>query len=118
VLAFIDSDWALIFIVVAVLVLFGGSRLPKLFHSLGSAQAEYKKGLTEGHQAETAAPAAPIGQTAPAPTVTAAPGAVPDSTVQAPGAVAGEPAPVPQPAPVAQPAPPAPPAPGQPQPGA
>jgi TatA/E family protein of Tat protein translocase len=109
VLALIDSEWALIFIVVAVVVLFGGSRLPKLFHSLGSAQAEYKKGLAEGHTA----PAAPADQTAPAaaaPPVAAAPAAVPGSTVEAPG--------VATPAPAAQPAPPAAPAPGQPQPGA
>lgn len=52
--ALIDSDWGIILIVVAVLVLFGGSKLPKLFHSLGSAQAEYKRGLSEGQSAESA----------------------------------------------------------------
>lgn len=112
-LAVLDSEWALIFIVVAVVVLFGGSRLPKLFHSLGSAQAEYKKGLAEGQS--TAAPA-PTGHTAPAapvaPAVTATPTAVPGSTVEAPGMVAG------QPASAAQPAPPDGQAPGQPQQGA
>lgn len=57
-LAVLDSDWAIILVVVAVIVFFGGSKLPKLFHSLGSAQAEYKKGLSEGQaRAEQANPA-------------------------------------------------------------
>ncbi|MDA8267685.1 MAG: twin-arginine translocase TatA/TatE family subunit [Actinomycetota bacterium] len=43
----LDSDWAIILVVVALIVFFGGSKLPKLFHSLGSAQAEYKKGLAD-----------------------------------------------------------------------
>ena len=46
--AFIDSpqEWAIILVV--VLVLFGGSRLPKLARSLGQAQKEFKEGLAEG----------------------------------------------------------------------
>lgn len=55
-LAVLDSDWGIALIVVAVLVLFGGSKLPKLFHSLGSAQAEYKKGLAEGSSPAVPAP--------------------------------------------------------------
>ncbi len=47
-LAVLDSEWAIILVVVALIVFFGGSKLPKLFHSLGSAQAEYKRGLAEG----------------------------------------------------------------------
>ncbi len=35
-------------IVVGVVVLFGGSRLPKLARNLGKAQSELKKGLAEG----------------------------------------------------------------------
>ena len=31
-----------------ILVLFGGSQIPKLARSLGSAQREFKKGLDEG----------------------------------------------------------------------
>lgn len=39
-------EW--IVVLVVVLVLFGGSQLPKLARSLGSAQREFKKGLDEG----------------------------------------------------------------------
>ena len=38
----------LLIILLVVLVLFGGSQLPKLARSLGSAQKEFKKGLDEG----------------------------------------------------------------------
>jgi len=38
----------LLIILVVVLLLFGGSQVPKLMRSLGSAQHEFKKGL-EGH---------------------------------------------------------------------
>jgi len=39
-------EW--IVVAVVVLVLFGGSQLPKLARGLGSAQKEFKKGLEEG----------------------------------------------------------------------
>ncbi|MBJ7271369.1 MAG: twin-arginine translocase TatA/TatE family subunit [Ilumatobacteraceae bacterium] len=35
-------------IVLLVVVLFGGSRLPKIARNLGKAQSELKKGLAEG----------------------------------------------------------------------
>ena len=35
-------------VLLVVLVLFGGSQLPKLARGLGSAQREFKKGLDEG----------------------------------------------------------------------
>ncbi len=38
-------------IVVVVLVLFGGSQIPKLARSLGQAQKEFKDGLAEGAEA-------------------------------------------------------------------
>lgn len=38
-------EW--IVVLVVILVLFGGSQLPKLARSLGSAQREFKKGLDE-----------------------------------------------------------------------
>ncbi len=42
-----------LFIVLAiVLVLFGGTALPKLARSLGSAQKEFKKGLSESEEDE------------------------------------------------------------------
>jgi sec-independent protein translocase protein TatA len=40
-------DGVIVLVVLAV-VLFGGSQIPKLAHSLGSAQREFKKGLVEG----------------------------------------------------------------------
>lgn len=35
-------------VLVVILVLFGGAKLPKLARSLGQAQNEFKKGLREG----------------------------------------------------------------------
>jgi sec-independent protein translocase protein TatA len=47
-LAFLDGP-ELIVVVVVLLVLFGGSQLPKLARGLGQAQKEFKKGLEEGN---------------------------------------------------------------------
>ena len=41
-----------IVVLVVILVLFGGSRIPKLAKNLGQAQKECKKGLAEGSKAE------------------------------------------------------------------
>ncbi len=38
----------MIIVLVLVLVLFGGSQLPKLAKNLGQAQKEFKKGLDDG----------------------------------------------------------------------
>ncbi len=38
----------LLIVLLVVLVVFGGSQLPKLARGLGSAQHEFKKGLEEG----------------------------------------------------------------------
>ncbi len=40
----------LVIILVIVLVLFGGSQLPKLARNLGKAQKEFKDGLSEGEK--------------------------------------------------------------------
>jgi sec-independent protein translocase protein TatA len=40
----------IIVLIVVVAVLFGGSQIPKLARSLGSAQSEFKKGLDEGRK--------------------------------------------------------------------
>ncbi len=40
----------LIIVLVVILVLFGGSQLPKLARSLGSASHEFRKGVEEGHK--------------------------------------------------------------------
>lgn len=42
----------IILILVVLLVLFGGSQLPKLARSLGEAQKELKKGMSEGESGE------------------------------------------------------------------
>jgi sec-independent protein translocase protein TatA len=50
----------LIIILVVVLVLFGGSQLPKLARNLGKAQKEFKDGLGEGaNSTNGASPASP-----------------------------------------------------------
>jgi len=41
-------EW--IIVLVVVLVIFGGSQLPKLARNLGKAQKEFKDGLTEGER--------------------------------------------------------------------
>ena len=38
----------LLIVLVVILLLFGGSRLPKLARSLGQAQKEFKDGVSEG----------------------------------------------------------------------
>ena len=48
-LAFLDPP-EIILIIVVVLVLFGGSQLPKLAKNLGKAQQEFKSGLSEGQK--------------------------------------------------------------------
>ena len=42
----------LIIILLVVLVIFGGSQIPKLARSLGQAQKEFKTGLEEGSKDE------------------------------------------------------------------
>jgi sec-independent protein translocase protein TatA len=42
----------LIIILVVILLLFGGAKLPKLARSLGQAQNEFKKGLKEGAESD------------------------------------------------------------------
>jgi sec-independent protein translocase protein TatA len=40
------NEW--MWVAIAIVVLFGGSQLPKLARSIGQAQKEFKKGLAEG----------------------------------------------------------------------
>lgn len=42
----------MLIVLAVLLLLFGTSKLPKLARSLGSAQGEFRKGMTEGAQAE------------------------------------------------------------------
>ncbi len=55
-------DLIIVIIVVAV-VLFGGTQIPKLARSLGSAQSEFKKGLSEGSGKGAAGEADPAADT-------------------------------------------------------
>ena len=47
--SFLDPP-EIVLILVVVLVLFGGSQLPKLAKNLGKAQKEFKEGLAEGQK--------------------------------------------------------------------
>jgi sec-independent protein translocase protein TatA len=40
----------LIIILLIVLLIYGGAKLPKLARSMGQAQKEFKKGVSEGHK--------------------------------------------------------------------
>ena len=42
----------LIIVLLIVLLIFGGTKLPKLARSMGQAQKEFKKGLAEGAAAD------------------------------------------------------------------
>ena len=58
VLAEIFGPDLIIVVIVIAVVLFGGTQIPKLARSLGSAQSEFKKGLAEGKGTDGADPAA------------------------------------------------------------
>jgi len=44
----IGTDGIIVIIVVAVVLLIGGARIPKLARNLGSAKSEFEKGVREG----------------------------------------------------------------------
>ena len=46
----------LLLILLAILVLFGGAKLPKLARSLGQAQKEFKQGLSDGSNSASETP--------------------------------------------------------------
>ncbi|MHB8438618.1 MAG: twin-arginine translocase TatA/TatE family subunit [Acidimicrobiales bacterium] len=48
------SEWGIIVVVLAIVFLFGATKLPKFARSLGSAQAEFKKGAAEGSKPDDA----------------------------------------------------------------
>ena len=48
--ALLDGPGEIAILVIVVLVLFGGSQIPKLAKNLGKAQTEFKKGLEQGHK--------------------------------------------------------------------
>ncbi|MGI8794919.1 MAG: Sec-independent protein translocase subunit TatA/TatB [Acidimicrobiales bacterium] len=49
----------LFLVLLVVLLLFGGAKLPKLARSLGQAQKEFKDGLSDGGEEDKAATEAP-----------------------------------------------------------
>ena len=58
--AFLDSPVEIGIVVLVVLLLFGGSQLPKLAKNLGQAQKEFKDGLSAGQKSDEAAAAAVV----------------------------------------------------------
>jgi sec-independent protein translocase protein TatA len=54
---FFDSPAEIGIILLVVLLLFGGSQLPKLAKNIGKAQKEFKDGLSEGQKKADAAKA-------------------------------------------------------------
>lgn len=72
----------LIIVLAIILLLFGGSKLPKLARSLGEAQKEFREGLKEGQEGEQAPAASSKVDGGPATTTpppTTAPDAAPKS---------------------------------------
>ena len=45
-------DTIIIIVAVVIVLLFGGTKLPKLARGLGSASHEFRKGLSEGDKSE------------------------------------------------------------------
>jgi sec-independent protein translocase protein TatA len=50
------SGWEWLFVVAIVLLVFGGSQLPKLARNLGQAQKEFKTAVDEGAKGEDKPP--------------------------------------------------------------
>jgi sec-independent protein translocase protein TatA len=69
-IGFLDAPEAIV-VVVIVLVLFGGSQIPKLARNLGRAQKEFKDGIEEASK-EASKPAAPSATETSSPTDTTA----------------------------------------------
>lgn len=55
----LGPDGLIVIVVLAALMMFGGSQLPKLARGLGSASHEFKKGVEEGEHAHEATPGTP-----------------------------------------------------------
>jgi sec-independent protein translocase protein TatA len=68
----------MVIVLVIVLVLFGGSQLPKLAKNLGKAQKEFKDGMADADTPKAQADAAAAAQVAATPPPPAAPAPVAD----------------------------------------
>lgn len=49
---YIPGHWELIIVVIAILVLFGGKKIPEMMRGIGSGIKEFKKGIREGEEEE------------------------------------------------------------------
>jgi len=49
----IGTEWIVVLVVAALLLLFGGSKLPQLAKALGQSKKAFKDGLDEGESAST-----------------------------------------------------------------
>jgi sec-independent protein translocase protein TatA len=50
--------WQLIIVLLVIVVVFGGKKIPELARSLGKAKGEFKKGLAEGEKEDDASKSA------------------------------------------------------------
>jgi sec-independent protein translocase protein TatA len=50
-LLFIGTEWIVVIVVAALLLLFGGTKLPQLAKALGQSKKAFKEGLDEGELA-------------------------------------------------------------------
>lgn len=78
----LGPDLIIVIVVAVIVLLFGGSKLPKLARGLGSASHEFKKGLEEGSSEARASDPQAVGTAPVVPPVV--PPAVPPVANQAP----------------------------------
>ena len=46
----IGTEWIVVLVVVAIILLFGGTKLPQLAKALGQSKKAFKEGISEGEQ--------------------------------------------------------------------
>ncbi len=49
----IGTEWIIVLVVVAILLLFGGTKLPQLAKALGQSKKAFKEGIDEGGEPES-----------------------------------------------------------------